>query len=65
VTVPACDLTKLAATLFASSLVCTNATLIGGDVSHYEFADTVHPTPFGYSLLARYVADQMINAGWL
>ena len=65
VTTPACDLTALGATLFASSLVCTEATLIAGDVSHYQFADTVHPTPFGYSLLARYVAQQMINAGWL
>ena len=64
-TVPACDLAKLASTLFASSLVCTDATLIAGDTSHYQYADTVHPTPFGYSLLARYVADQMINAGWL
>jgi len=65
VTTPACDLAKLGATLFASSLVCSGATLIPGDVSHYEFADTVHPTPFGYSLLARYVAEQMISAGWL
>ena len=65
ITTPACDLTKLGATLFASSLVCTDATVIAGDMSHYQYADTVHPTPFGYSLLARYVGQQMINAGWL
>jgi len=65
VTAPACDLTKLGTTLFASSLVCSGATLIAGDVSHYQFADTVHPTPFGYSLLARFVAERMIVAGWL
>ena len=65
ITTPACDLAKLGATLFASSLVCTSATLISGDVSHFQFADTVHPTPFGYSLLARYVSQQMIAAGWL
>jgi outer membrane lipase/esterase len=61
-TVPACDLTK---TIFASSLVCTESTLISGDVSHYQFADDVHFTPYGYSLLAKYVTDQMIKAGWL
>jgi phospholipase/lecithinase/hemolysin len=29
------------------------------------FADSVHPTPFEYSLLARYVAEQMMVKGWL
>jgi outer membrane lipase/esterase len=62
VTTPACDLTK---TLFASSLVCNGSTLITGDVSHYAYADTVHPTPYGYRLLAQYVTDQMLKAGWL
>ena len=61
-TVPACDLTK---TVFASSLVCSAATLIAGDVSHYAFADSVHPTPYTYRLLAQYVTDQMLKAGWL
>ena len=62
ITTPACDLTL---TALPTSLVCTASTLIAGDVSHYEFADTVHPTPFAYSLLARYVAENMIKVGWL
>jgi outer membrane lipase/esterase len=62
VTTPACDLTK---TALPTSLVCTSSTLVAVDVSGYEFADTVHPTPFGYSLLARYVAENLIKNGWL
>jgi len=62
VTTPACNLT---ATIFASSLVCTTSTLITGDTSRYEFADTVHPTPFAYQLLAQFVAKRMIESGWL
>jgi phospholipase/lecithinase/hemolysin len=65
VTTPACDLTKLAATLFASSLVCSANTLVAGDTSHYVFADTVHPTPFAYQLLAQFVAKRMVETGWL
>ncbi len=48
-----------------SSLVCNTSNLIPGDVSNYEFADTVHPTPYGNILLARYVATQMVTKGWL
>ena len=63
VTDPACDLT---ATLFPSSLVCsTPGTVIAGDVSRYGFADTVHPTPYGYRLLTQLVAATMTRAGWL
>jgi len=62
VTTPACDLTK---TALPTSLVCTASTLVATDVTGYEFADTVHPTPFGYSLLARFVAENMIKNGWL
>ena len=61
-TTPACDLT---ATIFPSSLVCTGTTLVAGDVSRYQFADTVHPSPYGYQLLAQYVASQMAVNGWL
>lgn len=60
-TATACDLSK--ATL--GSLGCSAATLIAGDVSRYQFADTVHPTPYGYQLLAQYVGTQMAKAGWL
>jgi phospholipase/lecithinase/hemolysin len=70
VTTPACDLTNAntanTKTMpFASSLVCSTNTLIAGDTSHYEFADTVHPTPFAYQLLAQFVTKRMIESGWL
>ena len=64
VTAPACDLSA-AVNPLASSLVCTTANENTGDVSHYLFADTVHPTPYGYSLLAKYVATQMALRGWM
>ena len=59
---PACDLAK---TIFASSLVCTETTLIAGDVSKYQFADGVHPSPYGYQLFAQFVTSKMIAKGWL
>ena len=70
VTTPACDLTNAntanTKTMpFASSLVCSTNTLIAGDTSRYEFADTVHPTPFAYQLLAQFVTKRMIESGWL
>jgi phospholipase/lecithinase/hemolysin len=60
----------------ASSLFCTANTLIAVDTSnvtstdatgllHYEFADTVHPTPFAYRLLAELVGETMAIKGWL
>jgi phospholipase/lecithinase/hemolysin len=59
----------------ASSLFCTQATLITDSanvtptdpngVLHYEYADTVHPTPYGYRLLAELVGEQMAIKGWL
>lgn len=48
-----------------SSLVCNASNVIAGDVSHYMFADDIHPTPFEYSLVARYVLEQMAVKGWL
>ncbi|MBV8665718.1 MAG: SGNH/GDSL hydrolase family protein [Burkholderiaceae bacterium] len=64
VTTPACNLST-SVNLLGSSLTCTTANTIPGDVSHYAFADSVHPTPYGYSLLAKYVATQMATRGWL
>jgi phospholipase/lecithinase/hemolysin len=64
VTTPACNLASSANPL-GSSLVCTTNNTIGGDVSHYLFADSVHPTPYGYSLLAKYVSTEMALRGWL
>lgn len=63
-TTPACDLSP-AKNPLGSSLVCNKNNLIAGDVSHYMFADSVHPTPFEYSLIARYVLEQMTVKGWL
>ena len=58
---PACGTNPLGTT----SLVCTNANTIPGDVSHYMFADEIHPTPFEYNLIARYVLKDMAIKGWL
>lgn len=60
----------------SSSLVCTAGTLIDTDTAnvtptdptgllHYLYADTVHPTPYGYRLLAELVGEQMAIKGWL
>jgi outer membrane lipase/esterase len=61
VTTPACGPNKLGTT----SLVCNSTNVIAGDVSHYMFADEIHPTPFEYALVARYVLEQMSVKGWL
>jgi phospholipase/lecithinase/hemolysin len=48
------------------SLVCNGTnTLPGVDVSHFMFADFVHPTPFQNSVMARNVAEKMMAKGWL
>ncbi|WP_295750536.1 SGNH/GDSL hydrolase family protein [Undibacterium sp.] len=60
----ACDLSP-AKNPLKSSLVCNAANLVAGDVSHYQFADSVHPTPFGYLLLARYVTERLVVKGWM
>jgi phospholipase/lecithinase/hemolysin len=60
----ACDLSA-SKNAFASSIACTAANLKSGDVSHYSYADDVHPTPFLNLLLARYVAEKMVVKGWL
>jgi phospholipase/lecithinase/hemolysin len=48
-----------------SALGCTTKSLASGDVGHYMFADDRHPTPYGYRLIAQYVAEQMVIKGWL
>jgi outer membrane lipase/esterase len=60
----ACDLST-AKNFLGSSLVCNGTNLKAGDVSHYSYADDVHPTPFNNLLLARYVAKDMVVRGWL
>jgi phospholipase/lecithinase/hemolysin len=64
VTEPACDLASPKNPL-GSSLGCTAASLKSGDVSHYSYADDVHPTPFNNLLLARYVSKALVTKGWL
>jgi len=63
VTNTACDLTP-AKNPFGSSLICSPYNLTAGDTSHYLFADMVHPTPFGYELIANLVSHEMENRGW-
>jgi len=65
VTMPACDLTSPSPNALGSSLVCNSTNVVAGDVSHYLFADTVHPTPYGYKLLAQLVTKSLVLAGWL
>lgn len=65
VTTPACDLSNPATNPLASSLICTAANLIPGAVDNYQYADTVHPTPYGYQLLAQLVSLEMAKRGWL
>jgi len=48
-----------------SSLTCTIKTLSAPDVSHYMFADDIHPTPYEYWLVTRYVLKDMAVKGWL
>jgi phospholipase/lecithinase/hemolysin len=64
VTDTACDLTP-AKNPLGNSLGCNASNLKAGDVSHYSYADTVHPTPFLHLLLARYVSEKMVAKGWL
>ena len=60
-TTPACATNILG----GSSLVCNGTNLIAGDVSHFMFADSTLPTPYENTLIAKYVAAQMMIKGWL
>ena len=61
--VPACDLSP-AKNPLGSSLVCTANNLIPGDTSKYYFADSVHPSPYGYSLFAQYISSELSKRKW-
>lgn len=61
-TTPACDESRL---VLPSSLVCTQDTLIAGDLSSHFYADDVHPTPFGYRLVSDFVLEQLKARSWL
>jgi outer membrane lipase/esterase len=59
-TVPACD-----ARAQLQSLSCTSATTVAADVSKYQYADGVHPTPLGHKIFADAAIAAMVKAGWL
>ncbi|SDG22190.1 MULTISPECIES: SGNH/GDSL hydrolase family protein [unclassified Duganella] len=61
----ACNLTDTTKNPLGSSLTCNGSNLVSGDVSHYSFADDVHPTPYNNLLLARYVSKALVTKGWL
>jgi len=63
-TTPACDLSP-AKNALGSSLVCTKNNLIAGNTDAFQFADTVHPSPFGYKVLADLVAAELGKRGWV
>lgn len=63
VTTPACDLTNPA--VKETSLLCTTRTLVAGDTAHFMYADSIHPTPYEYWLIARYILKDMAVKGWL
>jgi len=75
VTTPACNLTSPSPNALGSSLVCTvgdaaatpavASNVNAGDISHYLFADSVHPSPYGYKLSAQLVTKSLEAAGWL
>jgi outer membrane lipase/esterase len=51
--------------LGGTALVCNASNLVAGDVSRYQYADDVHPTPYGYELLAKFVLSEMLKVGLL
>jgi outer membrane lipase/esterase len=63
-TTPACNLSASANAL-GSSLVCNSSNVIGGDISTYLLADTVHPTPFGHVLFVLDATRNLVAAGWM
>lgn len=64
VTGTACKLNDLQVNPLNSSLVCNSINVVSGDVSHYLFADTVHPTPYGYQLMSQLVFKELVLAKW-
>lgn len=63
VTDTACDLSP-DKNFLASSLICTAANLTPGAAGTWMFADRVHPTPYGYGLIANLVISEMQKNGW-
>jgi len=59
---PACGPNALAGDALVCNIFNTDQ---GVDVSHFMFADAVHPTPYAHWLIARQVAFGMMAKGWL
>ena len=57
------NVTTAACTTSAST--CNPTNVIAGNISHYLFADDVHPTAYGHKLLAQFVTKELVLAGWL
>ena len=64
-TSPACSATSPNNPLQGSSLGCTAASTVAADTSGFLYADSVHPAPLGYRLIAQHVTERMRAAGWL
>lgn len=62
VTEPACDLAHMP---LPTSLVCTVDSLVADATETWQYADEVHPSPYGYKLLAQLVTAEMSKKGWL
>lgn len=73
----ACDPTKISAitkgvVTDGSSLFCNstagapyNGIRATADLATWQFADGVHPTPYGYKLISDYVKSQLSAYGWI
>jgi phospholipase/lecithinase/hemolysin len=65
VATPACNLAAEPLLSLPTSLVCSTGTLVADAAETWQYADTVHPTPYGYKLLAQLVTAEMAKKGWL
>jgi outer membrane lipase/esterase len=63
VTDTACDLSP-AKNPLSSAVICSANNLIPGVTDTYLFADRIHPTPYGYGLIARLVTNEIAKKGW-
>jgi outer membrane lipase/esterase len=63
-TAPACDLSPTK-NILGLSLTCNSTNIIPGVIDRFQFADLVHPTPYGYQLLANLVLSELEKTGWL
>jgi outer membrane lipase/esterase len=80
ISLPVCDATKIStitrgAVTDGSSLFCSGTPNVpyngvrlaptGADLNTWQFADGVHPTPFGHKLISDTVKAQLLAYGWI